>query len=112
MACYTSDIVSVVVAETDPNPSKVTDLDDFATDLDEVPSPDPRTYYPVKLAAVSNPDFNSSGFECESQLNANLHNLQIQLLERIFGQGYGIHTSGIVCLCEYSSLYQSTSRVY
>ena len=78
VACYTSDIVSVVVAETDPNPSKVTDLDDFATDLDDVPSPDPHTYYPFKLAAVSNPDFNSSGFECESQLNANLHNLQIQ----------------------------------
>jgi len=74
-ACYTSDMVSVVVAETDPKPSTVTYLDDPATDSDEPPS-GPHAYYPLRLAAVSNPDFNASGSEPQS--NANQHNLQIQ----------------------------------
>lgn len=70
-ACHTSDKVSVVVAETDPNPS--TDLDS-----DESPAPGSHTYYPLRLAAVSNPDFNSSYSKSKPKLNANLHNLQTQ----------------------------------
>jgi hypothetical protein len=67
-ACYTSDQVSVVVAETDPNPS---------TDLDvpvESPSPGSHTFYPLQLAAVANPDFKPSYFVIDS---ANQHNFQI-----------------------------------
>ena len=67
-ACYTSDYVSVMVAETDPNPS---------TDL-EVPVKSPLSagshrFYPLHLAAISNPNFNIIVSD-----NANPHNLQIQ----------------------------------
>lgn len=74
-ACHTSDKVSVVVAETDPNPS--TDLDELATDSDESPTPPtpgPQLIYPLRLAAVANPDYNSSN----SGLNNNPHNLHIE----------------------------------
>jgi hypothetical protein len=74
-ACYTSDKVSVVVAaKTDPNSS--TDFDELASDSEEPPD-SPASYYPLQLAAVSNPDFNGNSPESESNLNAN-HNLQIQ----------------------------------
>lgn len=66
-ACHTSDKVSVVVAETDPNPS--TDLDS-----DESPAPGSHTYYPLRLAAVSNPDFN----DINLQSNKNPHSLHFE----------------------------------
>jgi hypothetical protein len=72
-ACYTSDKVqAVMVAETDPNPS--TDLDELATDSDESPAPGSQLIYPLRLAAVANPDYNSSN----SGLNENPHNLHIE----------------------------------
>ena len=68
-ACYSSDKITVMVAETDPSTS--TDpLDTF------VESPIPGQsykFYPLTLAAVSNPDFNSSLPES----NNNPHNLQV-----------------------------------
>jgi hypothetical protein len=67
-ACYTSDKVSVVVAETDPTPSTDTEI------LVESPPPGSHELYTLELAAVSNPDFNSSA---NANLNANPHNLQI-----------------------------------
>jgi len=67
-ACYTSDKVSVVVSETDPSPSTDTDI------LVESPPPGSHELYTLELAAVSNPDFNSSD---NANLNANPHNLQI-----------------------------------
>ena len=70
--CYTSDKVSVMVAETDPNPS--TDVE-LATDSDESPPPGSHTFYPLRLAAVSNPDFKFRA--PESKLKPNAHNLQI-----------------------------------
>ena len=70
-ACYASDKVSVMVVETDPNPS----TDDDSDVLVESPLPGSHTFYPLQLAAISNPDFNSSN---NAKLNANPHNLQIQ----------------------------------
>lgn len=67
-ACYISDKVSVVVAETDPSPSTDTDI------LVESPPPGSHELHTLELAAVSNPDFNSPD---NANLNANLHNLQI-----------------------------------
>jgi len=67
-ACYTSDKVSVVVAETDPSPSTDTDI------LVESPPPGSHELYTLELAAVSNPDFNSSD---NANLNENPHNLRI-----------------------------------
>jgi hypothetical protein len=96
-ACYTSDKVSVVVVETDPNPSIDHDIDDVlvespppgsqtfypSTDRDvdvlvESPLPGSHTFYPLQLAAVSNPDFRNSSNN--AKLNANQHNLQIQTI--------------------------------
>ena len=74
-ACYTSNKVAVVVAETDPNPSTDTDV------LVESPSPGSHTFYPLQLAAVSNPDF---GDFLDVKRNANLHNLQIRNQEEGF----------------------------
>lgn len=71
-ASYISDKVQVMVAETDPNPS--TDLDELCTDSEESPAPNPQLLFPLQLAAVSNPDYNSSN----SGLNENPHNLHIE----------------------------------
>jgi hypothetical protein len=70
-ACYTSNKVAVVVAETDPNPSTDTDV------LVESPSPGSHTFYPLQLAAVSNPDFGDFK-SVDVKPNANLHNLHIR----------------------------------
>jgi hypothetical protein len=67
-ACYVSDTVSVIV-EADPNPS--TDVEVIV----ESPLPGCHTLYPLQLAAVSNPDFNSSK---NAKLNKNPHQLRIQ----------------------------------
>jgi hypothetical protein len=68
-ACYTSDKASVVVAETDPNPS--TDSDISVESL----SPGPHQIYPLQLAAISNPDFTSN---LKLDDNSLAHKLQIQ----------------------------------
>lgn len=68
--CYTSDEVSVVAANTDTIGP--------ATDVDvDVPLPpsDSHTFHPLQFAALSNPDFSSSG---NSTTKYNLHNVQIQ----------------------------------
>ena len=82
VASYISDKVQVMAAETDPNPS--TDLDELSTDSEESPAPNPQLLFPLQLAAVSNPDYNSSN----SGLNENPHNLHIEttgknLLEKV-----------------------------
>jgi hypothetical protein len=72
-ACYTSDKVQeVVVVETDPNPS--TDHDELATDSEESAPPSLEYIYPLRLAAVSNPDFN----DINLQSNKNPHSLHFE----------------------------------
>lgn len=67
----------VVVVETDPNPSPDIDVSNTSTDIDVdvVPFlPGSHSLYPLQLAAVSNPEFNSS-YDTESELP---HKFRIQ----------------------------------
>ena len=69
-ACYTSEKVTVLIAETEANPG--TDQDDNSSLGSLLPGA--HTLHPLHLAALSNPDFGSNS----ATLNTNTHNLQIQ----------------------------------
>lgn len=73
-ACFATDSKSVVVAETDPQLS--IDTNDSDAPAEPLP-PSSHDVYPLRLATVSNPDFNSSN-DGESNLNTNVHGLRIQ----------------------------------
>ena len=79
--CYTSDTVSVMVAETDPNPSTDdSDPNPYIDDSDIPLPPGSHKLYPLHLAAVSNPDFHSDDSLAKNgKLNdtVNPHRLQI-----------------------------------
>jgi hypothetical protein len=76
-ACFASDEISVVVAETNPCPSTstVVDLDDTSDSDSEVPlKAGSHIFYPLQLAALSNPDFETPYNEKSTN---NPHNIQI-----------------------------------
>jgi hypothetical protein len=72
-ACFISDKVTVMVAETDPSPATDPEIDLDDSDVPLV-TPGPHTFYPLQLAAVSNPRFDSSN---NAKPN-DWHNVQIQ----------------------------------
>ncbi len=79
-ACFATNKVSMVVAETDPNSSTIAETDpnsSTAADDDTFESlpPGSHSIYPLELATISNPDFSSSSY---GESNINPHRLQTQ----------------------------------